>query len=68
MFDKLKEIRTSRHKTCEELSTILGFQTRGAYFKKETGSVPFTLKEAKIIAGYFGMPIEEIFFENEVSK
>ena len=37
------------------------------YYKKETGSVPFTLEEGKIIADIFNMPIEEIFFENELS-
>ena len=68
MFDRLKEARISRNVTCEDLSALLGFQTRGAYHKKESGNVPFTLNEAKVIAAYFNMPIEEVFFENEVSN
>ncbi len=67
MFEKLKEIRNKNNVTCEYLSTLLGLKTRGAYQKKESGSVPFTLNEAKIIADYFGKNINDIFFENEVS-
>ncbi|MCL2045764.1 MAG: XRE family transcriptional regulator [Oscillospiraceae bacterium] len=68
MYSKLKEIRTSKRETCEDLSAILGFKTRGAYHKKETGNVPFTLLEAKAIADHYNLRIEDIFFNNEVSN
>ena len=64
MFTKLKYIRTSKKVTCGQLADLLGFKTRGAYYKKEIGSVPFYLNEAKLIADYFGDSIENIFFED----
>jgi len=68
LFDKLKETRLNEKITCEQLANLLGFKTKGAYHKKEQGSVPFTLEEAKIISDYFNKGINEIFFENEVSQ
>lgn len=67
MFENLKQTRKSNKVTCEQLSELLGFKTRGAYHKKENGNVPFTLDEAKIIADYFQRDINDIFFANEVS-
>lgn len=68
MFDKLRKIRQKSNIKAKELAEKLGLKTEGAYYKKETGSVPFTLKEGKIIADVFNLPIEEIFFENELSS
>jgi len=68
LFEKLREIRTREKVTCEQLACLLGFKTKGAYHKKEQGTVPFTLEEAKVIADYFKKEINDIFFDNEVSK
>ena len=67
LFDKLRSVRISQRKTCADLSAALGFQTRGAYYKKESGAVPFTLREAKIVADCLGEHVEDIFFDDEVS-
>lgn len=67
MFEKLRRIRREKGIKAIEISEKLGLNTEGAYYKKETGQVPFTLTEGKIIADLFNMPIEEIFFENELS-
>ena len=67
MLEKLKALRHEKGTTCEQLSDLLGFKTRGAYHKKESGNVPFTLKEAKVLADYFGKDINDIFFVHEVS-
>lgn len=68
MFDKLRKIRQESNVKVKELAEKLGLKTEGAYYKKETGSVPFTLAEGKIIADVFNLPIEEIFFKNELSS
>lgn len=57
----LKALRVKYALTQEDLATILGISTM-AYSNKENCKVGFTLKEAKIIADYFKLPIEEIFF------
>lgn len=67
MFENLRKIRQKKGIKAKEISQKLGLKTEGAYYKKETGSVPFTLEEGKIISNMFNIPIEEIFFENELS-
>ena len=67
MFEKLRKTRQEKNIKPKKIAERLGLKTEGAYYKKETGSVPFTLMEGKIIADMFNMPIEEIFFENELS-
>nr|WP_287825377.1 helix-turn-helix transcriptional regulator [Clostridium sp.] len=51
----------------EKIAKILDISL-GNYNKKEGGKIRFSLIEAKKIADYFGTTIEEIFFENYVSK
>lgn len=68
MFERLREIRAERGVSAQTMADLLGLETDGAYYKKENGSVKFSLAEAKIAADFFGMSIESIFFANEVSK
>ncbi len=67
MFENLRKIRQEKNIKAKEIAKKIGLKTEGAYYKKETGSVPFTLEEGKIIANILEMPIEEIFFTNELS-
>lgn len=67
MFENLRKIRQEKGIKAKEIAEKLGLKTEGAYYKKETGTVPFTLKEGKVVADILQMPIEEIFFTNELS-
>ena len=67
MFEKLRRLRQEKGIKAVEFATKLELKTEGAYYKKETGKVPFTLEEGKIVSEILGLPIEEIFFENELS-
>lgn len=67
MNELLKELRRSKGLTGDQMAEIIGL-TKASYSKKETGSIKFSLREAKVIADYFGMQIEGIFFANNVSK
>lgn len=67
MFEKLRKIRQEKNIRAKDIAKELGLKTEGAYYKKEKGTVPFTLKEGKIVADILNMPIEEIFFTNELS-
>ena len=67
MFENIRKIRQEKNVKAKEIAEKLGLKTEGAYYKKETGSVPFTLEEGRIIANIFKMPMEEIFFTNELS-
>ena len=66
-MSKVKELRIASGAKQEELARLTGMSTAN-YSKKENNLVKFTLREAKIIADFFKKSIEEIFFENEVSK
>ncbi len=67
MFENLRKIRQEKNIKARDIADKLGLKTEGAYYKKETGTVPFTLEEGKIVADILKMPIEEIFFTNELS-
>jgi len=67
MFEKLREIRKKKNIKVKEISDTLGLKTEAAYYKKETGNVPFTLEEGRKVSILLGMPIEDIFFEDELS-
>ena len=64
MFEKLRKIRQEKNIKVKEIAEKIGLKTEGAYYKKENGTVPFTLEEGRIISNLLEMPIEEIFFEN----
>ena len=68
MFENLRKIRQKKNVKAKEIAEKIGLKTEGAYYKKETGNVPFTLEEGKIISDMLKMPIEEIFFTNELSS
>jgi len=63
MFEKLRRIRNERNISALEMANLLGLKTAAAYYKKENGTINFTLEEAKKIADYLKMPIEEIFLK-----
>lgn len=67
MFEQLKSIRSSKSTSAEQMAEVLGLETKAAYYKKESGTVKFSLADAKKISDYFGIPIEHIFFDSEVS-
>lgn len=68
MYETLRALRIEKNIPVEKIREVLGLKTLAAYYKKENGSVKFTLSDAKKIADLFGMPIEEIFFGNEISQ
>ncbi len=67
MHEKLRFIRNKSKVPAKEMADLLNLKTEAAYYKKESGHIKFSLSEAKKISEKFGMPIEEIFFDNEVS-
>lgn len=64
MYKILRDLRQKHRLTDNDMAKLIGLKTHAAYCKKELGYIPFSLKEAKIIADYFGKKIEEIFFAN----
>ena|GEM_PF-686803 len=67
MYEKLRAIRNREGIAAKEMANILGLKTEAAYYKKESGAIKFSLLEARAISEKLEMPIEEIFFDHEVS-
>ena len=67
MFEKLRKKRLEKDIKVKDICEALNLKTESAYYKKETGNVPFTLEEGKIIANLLSEPIESIFFDDELS-
>lgn len=67
MYSNLREIRNRKGITAREMADVLGLKTEAAYYKKESGLIKISLEEAKIISKKLKMPIEDIFFGQQVS-
>ena len=50
------------------MAEVIGVETIATYQKKETGALRFNLIEAKKLASFFEMTIEELFFVEEDSE
>ncbi len=68
MQDRLKKLRENLGLTQEEMAAIIGLCSANAYSLKERGERRFTLNEARAVSQYFKLPIEEIFFSNDLTN
>ncbi|EDT75865.1 MULTISPECIES: helix-turn-helix transcriptional regulator [Clostridium] len=68
MYDKLKKVREERGITQDIMASLLGYKHKSGYSKLELGERKMSVEQAKIISDFFGMSIDDIFFENKVNK
>lgn len=68
MYEFLRKIRKDQGLSGKDMCSLLGLKSKASYYKKEDGSVKFSLGEAKVIAELFGKSIEDIFFDENVSN
>ena len=66
-MSKVKDLRKEAGIKQSFMAKYLNISTTN-YSKKEKGDVKYSLEEAKKVADYFKKTIEDIFFDNEVSK
>lgn len=67
MYSTIKLFRENLGMKQEEFAEIID-TSKANYNKKENGNVKFSLEDARKISEHFNKPIEDIFFEDEVSK
>ncbi|MBC3901563.1 helix-turn-helix domain-containing protein [Acetobacterium malicum] len=67
-MSKVRELRQKYGYTQDYMAERMGLRSKNAYSLKERGERKFSLDEANIISLIFELPIEQIFFENEVTK
>lgn len=71
---KVRDLRMSKKMTFHNMAEIIGFDTKSnkniasMYQRKENGTIKFTLLEAKKLADFFEMPIEDLFFDGKYKK
>ena len=65
MYENLRSIRKKHGLTCEQMAKVIDVKT-GTYSKEERGDIIFSLPDAKKISDFFGLPVESIFFANEL--
>ena len=61
-YKKMKTLRIERGVPAQILTEVIGAETIATYYKKEKGMLRVSLEEAKKIADFYEMSIEEIFY------
>lgn len=59
--ETIRSMRKSKGISLQEMASLLGLKTASAYYKKETGAIPLTLEEARVLSEYFKKPLEKIY-------
>jgi transcriptional regulator with XRE-family HTH domain len=65
---KLKKLRKDNKKTLMDLSKVLGYQSPNGYLYIENGRCRITFEQAGILANYYGVPVESLFYEEQLAK
>ncbi|MCF8002521.1 MAG: helix-turn-helix domain-containing protein [Halanaerobiales bacterium] len=64
-LNKLKGLIAQNDMTQRDIASLINVAPN-TLSRKMNGKTPFTLPEAKIIADFFGITIDELFFYHEV--
>lgn len=67
-YGRLKELRIEKGIPAQVLTDVIESETIATYYKKEKGFLRVSLDEAKKLADFYGMTIEELFYACENSK
>ena len=63
-MSKIRRLREKRHLTQAEMADYLGMSLAN-YGKKENNQIRFSINEAKKLSDFFGLSIEQIFFDDK---
>ena len=66
-MSKIRRLREKRHLTQAEMADYLGMSLAN-YGKKENNQIRFSINEAKRLSDFFGLSIEQIFFDDKFSE
>ena len=66
-MSNIRRLREKRHLTQAEMADYLGMSLAN-YGKKENNQIRFSINEAKRLSDFFGLSIEQIFFDDKFSK
>ena len=66
-MSKIRRLREDNNLTQAQMANYLGMSLAN-YGKKENNQIRFSINEAKKLSDFFGLSIEQIFFDDKVSK
>lgn len=67
-LDLIKELRVKNNISTEEMSVQLGYEGYQGYYYKERGIRKMSVDDIAKISKILNVPIEQLFFENKVTK
>lgn len=66
-MSKIRRLREDNNLTQAQMANYLGMSLAN-YGKKENNQIRFSINEAKRLSDFFGLSIEQIFFDDKFSK
>lgn len=66
MYDKLRKLRLEKDIPISDILRVLDLKVLSGYYNEEDRGIRFSPEEAKKLSSLFGMPIEEIFSNDEM--
>ena len=67
-LDFIRRRRLEKKLTLQEMAELMGFKNASTYMKYEKGDYSFKAEQLPALANVLGCEIDNIFFENEISK
>jgi DNA-binding XRE family transcriptional regulator len=67
-LDKIKALRKREGYSLEDMAKMLGYESPNGYYYLEIGRGRFPAETLAKVADIFNVPIEDLFFENDVAK
>ncbi|QGG51568.1 XRE family transcriptional regulator [Lysinibacillus pakistanensis] len=63
-LDLIKELRSNKNISIEEMSTTMGYKGYQGYYYKENGSRKMSAEDIAKISTILSVPINKLFFDN----
>ncbi|WP_339294383.1 helix-turn-helix transcriptional regulator [Paenibacillus sp. FSL W7-1279] len=67
-LEKIKAHRKANELSLEDMSKLLGYESANGYYYLETGRGKFTAEALAKVADRFGVPIDELFFVDDITE
>lgn len=67
-LEKIKKLRKEANISLETMSEILDYDSLNGYYYLETGRIKFPADKLAIVAKTLKVPIDQLFFEDEIAK
>ncbi|MBT2680018.1 helix-turn-helix transcriptional regulator [Bacillus sp. ISL-35] len=67
-LEKIKRLRKAKGLSFNQMAEKLGYESQNGYYYLETGRNKFSAEALAMVATIFNVPIEDLFFEDKVTK